>query len=167
MKRQPDNRVRDYLERWGIMFERLGSTRMMGKILAWLLVCKPPEQSAKDIAEAVGASAGSVSGATRGLIAAGMVEKIGVPGRRSGYFRIREGMWGDVLARKMLQGREMGELAREGLSLLSPDDLNGAIRLREIGSYCTYMERELPTFIDAWLKEWREEKRQWTDDEEE
>ena len=45
--------LQGYLERWGMLFELLGATRMMGRILAWLLVCDPPEQSAGDIAEAV------------------------------------------------------------------------------------------------------------------
>ncbi len=150
--------LKDYVERWGMLFEFLGGTRMMGKILGWLLVCDPPEQSASDIARAVGASAGTVSTTTRALLQAAMIERIGVPGKRSAYFRVRPGMWADLLKRRMEYGRTMGQLAEEGLGLISGSDDDAALRLREIGSYCRFVESELPVFVARWEKEWEKER---------
>ena len=75
--------LQDYLERWGMLFERLGATRMMGKVLAWLLVCDPPEQPAGSIARAVGASAGSVSTTTRTLPSPGSLSASAFPAREA------------------------------------------------------------------------------------
>ncbi len=150
--------LRDHIERWGILFEFLGGTRMMGKILGWLLVCDPPEQSASDIAKAVGASAGTVSTTTRALLQAAMIERIGIPGKRSAYFRVRPGMWADLLKKRMENGQTMGQLAEQGLSLVSGPDDDATLRLREIRSYCRFIESQLPALLTRWEKEWEKER---------
>lgn len=151
--------LRDYVERWGMQFELLGATRMMGKVLGWLLVSDPPEQSAADIASAIGASAGSVSTTTRALVQATMIERIGVPGERSARFRVRRGMWGQLLRRRMSYVASMAQLADEGIAFAETDDRDSTFRLREIGSYCRFVERELPEFVSSWETEWEEEQK--------
>lgn len=163
--------LREYAERWGILFENLGAARMMGKILGWLLVCDPPEQSAGELAAGLGASAGSISTATRSLMQAGMIERVGIPGRRSAHYRVRPGMWGDLLERRMSFGRTMGELAEDGLRLVETRragedaadtktaDSVPELRLQEILSYCRYVEDQLPAFVERWRRAWREQTR--------
>jgi DNA-binding Lrp family transcriptional regulator len=151
--------LRDYIERWGMLFERLGGTRMMGKVLGWLLVCDPPEQTAASIAEAVGASAGSVSTTTRALEQMGMIERFGVTGKRSAHFRVKPFMWGQMMRRRMASIVQMGELSEEGIRRFSPDDRERALRLRELGSYCDFIQREFPEFVGRWEKQWGEESK--------
>src|ERR1035437_326450 len=43
---------------------------MTGRVLGWLLVCDPPEQTAAELAEALSASKGAISGATSSLVRA-------------------------------------------------------------------------------------------------
>ena len=150
--------LQGYLERWGMLFELLGATRMMGRVLGWLLVCDPPEQSAGDIAQAVGASAGSVSTTTRALTQAGMVERLGIPGERSAHFRVRSGVWGQLLRKRMSYIVSMRDLVEEGLELGAGEKEDSTLRLRELGSYCSFIERELPAFIARWEKDWKEER---------
>ena len=148
-------KLRHYLEEWGMLFEQLGSTRAIGRILGWLLVCTPPEQTAKDIAKATGMSIASVSAATRILVQAGMIERKGVPGERSAYLRVRPGVWGQIFRRRMAHTQTMRALAEEGLSLISPADDRSTLRLREIGSYCAFFEREFPRLLERWEEEWK------------
>ncbi len=150
--------LQGYLERWGMLFELLGATRMMGRILAWLLISDPPEQSAGDIAQAVGASAGSVSTTTRALTQAGMVERLGIPGERSAHFRVRSGVWGQLLRKRMSYIVSMRDLVEEGIELNAGEDEDSTLRLRELGSYCNFIERELPGFIARWEKDWEKER---------
>jgi len=156
--------LQGYLERWGMLFELLGATRMMGRILGWLLVSEPPEQSAGDIAQAVGASAGSVSTTTRGLTQAGMIERLGIPGERSAHFRVRSGVWGQLLRKRMSYIVSMRDLAEEGLGLSAVagggdgENDDSTLRLRELGSYCSFIERELPGFVARWEKDWEKER---------
>ncbi len=139
--------LQGYLERWGMLFELLGATRMMGRILAWLLISDPPEQSAGDIAQAVGASAGSVSTTTRALTQSGMIERLGIPGERSAHFRVRSGVWGQLLRKRMAYIVSMRDLVEEGLELSTGEGDDSTLRLRELGSYCSFIERELPEFV--------------------
>ena len=161
------DRTKDYIERWGVLFELLGGTRVMGRIVGWLLVCDPPEQTAAQIAEAVGASAGSVSTATRRMVEAAFIERVGVPGARSAHFRMRPGTWGQLLRRRLAHLNSMLELAEEGLGLVRGDggdaDAEKSLRLREIMSYCRFVDRELPDFLSRWEKEWEKERSDGTD----
>jgi DNA-binding MarR family transcriptional regulator len=147
-----------------MLFELLGATRMMGRILAWLLVSDPPEQSAGDIAQAVGASAGSVSTTTRALTQSGMVERLGIPGERSAHFRVRSGVWGQLLRKRMAYIVSMRDLVEEGFEFSAVagggdgENDDNTLRLRELGSYCSFIERELPAFIARWEKDWEKER---------
>lgn len=42
--------VAEFVEEFGIGLEASGLPRAAGRILAWLMVCDPPEQSAEDLA---------------------------------------------------------------------------------------------------------------------
>lgn len=157
-KRPTQEQTTDYIERWGMVFETLGGTRMMGKILGWLIVSDPPEQTAADIALAVNASAGTVSTTTRTLVQAAMIEKIGLPGKRSAYFRVKPGMWAQLMNARLARMHVMGQLADEGLELFPGADGEPNERLREIGSYIQFIEREFPALLDRWVKQWEKER---------
>ncbi len=148
-----------YIERWGVLFEQLGATRVMGKILGWLLVCDPPHQTAAEIATAIGASISSVSTANRALAQSAFVERIGIPGERSTHFQVRPGMWSQLIRTRMGRLGAMRKLADEGMALLSSAGKEQTLRLREIRSYCDFVERELPALLGRWEKQWEEERR--------
>jgi DNA-binding transcriptional regulator GbsR (MarR family) len=147
-----------YVERWGMLYEQLGAPRMMGRVIGLLLICDPPHQTAKEIADAIGASIGSVSTITRNLSQMGMIERFGIPGKRSAYFRIKPGALSQMLKRRVAQIKAMHDLAEEGLHLLSSSDEDSRMRLTEIESYCTFVHRELPALIDRWEEVWRKER---------
>ncbi len=147
-----------YLEKWGLLFEQLGATRMSGRILGWLLICDPPEQTAKEIAAAVGASLASISTATRFLIQLGMIERVGIPGVRSAHLRLRPGIWAQMMRMRLTRIALMGDLAEEGFAHLQRRDASGSRRLREIGSYCRFIEKEFPPLLARWERQWSKER---------
>jgi DNA-binding transcriptional regulator GbsR (MarR family) len=66
--------VERFIEELGMQFElEAAAPRMLGRVLGWLLVCDPPEQSAAELAERLQASKGSISTATRLLLRMGMI----------------------------------------------------------------------------------------------
>ena len=156
-KNQPE--LRPYIEQWGMLFEQLGSTRIAGRAVGWLLVCEPPHQTAREIADAIGASISSISATTRILTQSSMVERVGMPGERSAYFRIKPGTWSQLMRFRLRHIGTMRELADEGLRILSTSDERLTERLREIGSYCAFVEREMPAFLARWEDEWKRENR--------
>ena len=72
-----------FTEDFGLFFEHLGVPRMAGRILAWLLICDPPEQTMQDLVDALGASKSSISTMTRLLMNFGLIERLSLPGERA------------------------------------------------------------------------------------
>jgi DNA-binding transcriptional regulator GbsR (MarR family) len=46
--------LKAWVEETALLFEGLGLPRMAGRVLAWLLVADPPEQTLKEMGEALG-----------------------------------------------------------------------------------------------------------------
>ena len=59
-----------------------GMTPMAGRLWGYLLICDPPEQSAEEIAEALHASRGAISGAVRLLEPIGFIHRSRKRGQR-------------------------------------------------------------------------------------
>src|SRR5450631_1714819 len=88
----PDWR-QSFVEELGVLAFDVGIPRATVRVLAWLVVCDPPPQSAPGIQNALHLSAGAVSAATRTLIGIGMLERAARPGDRHRYYQPRAGGW--------------------------------------------------------------------------
>ena len=75
-----------FIEEMGQFLGGYGMTPMAGRMWGWLLLCDPPEQTAAQIAEALQASRGAVSGAARILTTAGFIRRTTRRGDRREYF---------------------------------------------------------------------------------
>src|ERR1044071_5611357 len=73
-------------EEMGHFLSSLGMTPMAGRMWGWLLICDPAEQTASDIAAALHASRGSISGTARLLATSGLIRRATKPGDRREYF---------------------------------------------------------------------------------
>jgi hypothetical protein len=72
-----------WVERVATFFAaQYGVPAIMGRIQGWLMVCEPAQQSAGEIADAIGASPASLTTNLRLLIEAGFVVKLTRSGRR-------------------------------------------------------------------------------------
>ena len=64
-----------FVEEMGQVLASYGMTPMAGRMWGWLLICDPPEQTAGDIADALHASRGAISGTARILSSAGFIRR--------------------------------------------------------------------------------------------
>ena len=78
-----------FIEEMGQFLGGYGMTPMAGRMWGWLLLCDPPEQTAAQIAEALQASRGAISGTARILTSAGFIRRTTRPGDRREYFSAR------------------------------------------------------------------------------
>jgi DNA-binding transcriptional regulator GbsR (MarR family) len=152
MKRQ-EQAALEFSDLFGAFFERMGYPRMAGRIWGWLLVCVPPERTAAQIAESLSTSRGSVSTMTRLLMQTGLIERLGVPGRRRSVYRIKSGGFTEVLKMKLQFTTELRRIAEHGLDLLEGWPKESRIRLEEYRDLCVFFEREFPALIAKWEKE--------------
>jgi hypothetical protein len=148
-----------YVEDIGLYFEQNGLPRMAGRIIGWLLVCDPPEQSAGELAAVLRASKGSISTATRLLAQARLIERVALPGARRDYFRIRPDGWGDRVRASVGVVSEFRRLTERGLDLLGAAAPARRARLEGVHDLYVWLERELPALLERYEAERRGEGR--------
>ena len=147
--------MNQFIEDMGIRFEEIGLPRMAGRIFGWLLVCEPPHQCAHELASVVGASKGSISSMTRLLINSGVIERLGLPGERGIYYRIKPGSWSELMRVRMGYVTAIRELADRGLILMAGKDPKLSKRLQELRNFYDFLEKEIPAMLDRYDRERR------------
>ncbi|WP_214403441.1 GbsR/MarR family transcriptional regulator [Pseudonocardia lacus] len=106
-----------------------GVPLIAGRILGWLTIAVPAEQSATQIAAAIGASRASLTTNLRLLDSVGFVTQLTHPGERTVYYRVDDGAWARVVRRQVASLAALGEILQDGTDLVrgSPE---GAARMR-------------------------------------
>jgi DNA-binding transcriptional regulator GbsR (MarR family) len=153
-KEQPFERIH-FVEEVGLMFELVGFPRMSGRILGWLLIADPPQQSTTDLVEVLQASKGSISTMTRLLIQIGLIERVSLPGKRRDYFQIKPHAWSQLTKQRIAQITTFRQLAEKGLTLLDEASTESKARLQEMHDIHAFWERELPLLDERWEQEQR------------
>lgn len=152
-----------FIEEMGLYFDEQGVPRMAGRMLAWLLICDPPEQTMPAICARLGASKGSVSTMARILTRFELIERISHPGIRADFYRIAPDFPDKVMAgggKKFADLRRItarGLLLRAGNGNLPPpdspiaDDRAAADgRLRELHDLYLFLEELFPALLEEW-----------------
>lgn len=139
-----------YVEDFGLLFGQFGLSRMLGRVLGALMISDPPERSAEELSEVLGASRGSISSATRSLIQMSLVQRWSKPGERRDYFRIKPGAWHEIMRREMEALRGFREIAERGLDLLDSKEASARRNLEEMRDFYAYWEREMPAVLERW-----------------
>lgn len=140
-----------FVEELGVMLElEAGTPRMVGRVLGWLLVCDPPEQSAAEIAERLQASKGSISTATRVLLRLGFIERARIRGERFDRFRARPEAWDQFFWRQE-QFEGPRRVLALGLEALSDEPSGRRRRLEELDHLYAWWEKRLPGLREEYL----------------
>jgi DNA-binding transcriptional regulator GbsR (MarR family) len=105
-----------FVEDLGRIALDLGTPRALVRVLGWMVVCEPAEQSAQSIQRGLGLSAGSVSSATRTLVGLGYLERITYPGDRHLYYQVRSAGWNRALESRLHTIAQLRELADRALA---------------------------------------------------
>ncbi|MFI7641558.1 GbsR/MarR family transcriptional regulator [Nonomuraea sp. NPDC049400] len=94
-----------------------GLAPITGRVLGWLMACDPPEQTASDIAKAIGASRASLTTNMHLLTSIKLIRRFRKPGERNVYYQIEDDAWSRVVRQKLAAFTAFDELAAEGLRL--------------------------------------------------
>ncbi len=148
--------MKQFIEDVGILYEEMGLPRMAGRIFGWLMVCEPAYQSAEELAENLEASKGSISSMTRLLIQMGLVDKIGLPGKRETYYRIKPGSWSELVRTRLYYITATRKLADRGLELTRGRSAESRKRLKELRDFHSFLEREIPALLERYDRERKE-----------
>jgi DNA-binding transcriptional regulator GbsR (MarR family) len=132
-----------WVERVATFFaEHYGLPPITGRIVGWLMICEPPEQSAAQIAAAIGASRASLTTNMRLLTASGLVHRLTRSGGRTAYFRIDDDMWQKVIRRRIASMMSFGEITQDAIRLLGANKPRAA-RVRAAHEFFQWMAEVL------------------------
>jgi hypothetical protein len=133
-----------FIEELGMQFElEGGAPRMVGRVLGWLLVCEPPEQSAAELAERLQASKSSISTATRLLLRMGLIERVRVRGERFDRFVALPEAWDEYLWRED-QFSAPRRVLSLGMEALADEPATRRARLEQLDSIYAWWEERIP-----------------------
>ncbi|MFN3179449.1 GbsR/MarR family transcriptional regulator [Thermus altitudinis] len=145
-----DPSLKQWVEETALLFEAAGLPRMAGRVLAFLLVAEPAEQTAKEMAEALAASKGALSPALNLLTRLQLVERLRRPGERADRYAVRPGAWRRLLLEKAKTLSLYRQQAEKGLALVGKAK---GERLREMRALYAFFERELPKLLEKFSEE--------------
>jgi DNA-binding transcriptional regulator GbsR (MarR family) len=143
--------IQNWVERVAAAFaQHFGLPPITGRILGWLLICDPPEQSAGQIADAIGASRASLTTSMRILTAGDLVRRRTRPGERTTYFRIDNDAWEKVIRQRIVAMASLRDITHDAMALIGPDSERAA-RVRAAHAFfgwlseCFSASQEQPT----------------------
>lgn len=148
-----DSAARQFAEEVAMICEGMGMARMAGRLMGWLLVCDPPVQTTADLVSALGISKAAVSVTGRQLTAAGLVQRVAMPGTRGDAYEITP----MAFARSAMDPapyRMMRELMQRGLAAIGDDGSPRFERLRKTRDFYAFAERELPLLYEQFNREY-------------
>jgi DNA-binding transcriptional ArsR family regulator len=135
--------IRHWVERVATFFhDRYGLPPITGRILGWLMICEPPEQSAADIARSIGASRASLTTNMRLLTGGGLVHRMTRLGERTAYYRIDDDAWEKVIRQRVESMMAFGAIAETGINLVGRAG-SRANRLRAARSFFQWAAERL------------------------
>jgi hypothetical protein len=143
---------REFIEDMGLLFEETGRTRMAGKILGSLLICSPPYQSALELAASTGGNKAAISIATREMMESGFVERFGLPGKKSVYYRVKERHLLGIIKQRLAAVEKFQPLALRGMNLVAGIDSKQYSRLKDLSELYDFLQGEMPRIIEEWKK---------------
>lgn len=130
----------EWVERVAMYLARDGVPPIAGRVLGWLMVCDPPEQSAGQISTAIGASRASLTSNLRLLTSMGFLTWRTRPGERTVYYRMADDAWVVVVRRQIASIASFLEIARDGVDLVGADDERAA-RVRQAHATFEWMAK--------------------------
>lgn len=136
-------------ERLALVLTGLGLQRMTARVLAALLFSEQPSVTMADLAAALQASAGSISGALTTLTSVGLAERVPVPGSRRGHFRLRDDAWAVLFTNQNETLAAMRHAAAAGLAVAERGS-PARQRLADMRDFYEFLIAEIPDLLARW-----------------
>lgn len=143
-------RERQFAEEVGTVMSGMGMPLAFGKLMGWLLICDPPQQTSTQLAAALGLSKGSVSTGMRALEQLGMVRRVPVRGRGHAYEILPDAMVRTTDPRRLYL--LIHDVMQKGLDLLGDEKAERAQRLRITRDFFAFVAERIPQLIDEFAK---------------
>lgn len=133
-----------------IYAEKYGFAPVTGRVIGYLSVCQPMEQSINDIADTLLTSRSAINGALKTLDGMKLIQRTRPAGTRADLVSLNPRDWRDTgfQADEYVQ---MAALAREGLELLKDATPERREPLEMMASMNDFLAERLPQLYNEWV----------------
>ena len=146
----PTDAELEFVDDVAVFFARDGMPLIAGRVVGWLLISDPPEQSAAELADVLRVSRSSISSATRLLAPSGLIEGVRRRGERQELFRMAPDGWSRMLAARYAKTSAFREFTEAGLRVLADGPAERRERLENVHELYRFLEKELPALWLRW-----------------
>lgn len=143
----------EFVEAMGQLLAGYGMTPMAGRLWGYLLICDPAEQTAEEIATALHASRGAISGTVRLLEPIGFLRRTRRRGDRREYLAAPPETFMAFVGNAGAIYRRLRLVIEQGLDAIRTEPPARRTRLEEAHDFVAYVEREIPAVLDRYLEE--------------
>lgn len=130
--------------------EKYGFAPVTGRLIGYLAVCQPMEQSINDMAEALLTSRSAISGAIKTLENQNLIRRTRPAGTRADLISLNPPDWRDTGFRPG-EYMQMAALGREGLALLENASPERRQPLEMMVSMNDFLAERIPGLYDEWM----------------
>ena len=129
---------------------RYGMAPMVGRLIGYLTVCDPREQSISELADALLASRSAIANAVNYLENLRLIRRSRAAGERMDRVRVDMSS-SHAMGFDVSEYREQGELAREGLRLLADAPPERRAILLEWAAFSEFLVARVPVLEQEWI----------------
>ena len=122
---------------------------MVGRLIGYLAVCEPREQSIGELAETLLASRSAIANAVKFLEISKLVRRSRVAGERMDRVHIDMSSQ-ESLGMDVAEYEELAKLAREGLDVLRDASEERRAVLVEMAAYADFLVEQMPRLQQEW-----------------
>lgn len=148
---------RDAAEQLALALVGAGMQRMGARTLAAFMFTEKDSLTAGDLAEELGVSAGSVSGAVRMVAQMGLIERIYVAGSRREHFRMLDNAWTTLYSRQHSVVDDVLRAVEKGVEAVGSGRAHD--RLEYMRDFYTFLINEAPVLVERFERQRRGEPR--------
>lgn len=148
------NERTNFIEETGMLFENLGTTRMSGRILGYLMITDKEVVSFDELCQVLQASKSSISTNIKNLVTLHYVKPLSLPGDRKTYYMLSPELdWVDALMRRVELLKVMNKLFHKALDLRVNKNDKPSEWLKMTVEFYEWVTIEYPKFLQRWKKE--------------
>ncbi|MBX7434811.1 MarR family transcriptional regulator [Mycobacterium sp. Y57] len=139
----------DSAERLALVLASQGLQRMTARVVAALLFSERPSVTMSELADELGASAGSISGALKTLTSVGLAQRVPAPASRRDHFRLRPDAWATLYTGQNQTIAAFLDAADAGIAATATGSLAHQ-RLAEMREFYAFLLAEIPELLRRW-----------------
>jgi DNA-binding MarR family transcriptional regulator len=148
-----------FVDEMGTYLGALGMTPMAGRMWGWLLISDREEQTAAEMAEALQASRGAISGTARILAGAGLIRRTTRRGDRKEYFSAPPEALESLLKSGGRIYSDLQLITERGLASIADRPPQARERLEEMRDVLAFIGTQIPTLVERFLRDRASTKR--------